>query len=392
MKALLLTVAILVTALAPAAAAEKDLDQAKAYFDAGKQAYEAREYLAAALAFEQAYDFSKNAAVLFSTAQAYRLHFLLERDVTSLDRAIDLYRRYLVEVRGGSRRTDAAEHLASLELQLAQLSPESRSGQTAGPRRTQIMVASRTEGARASVDDGDAAEVPVVRAADPGPHRVKVTKEGYFTETLRVEAVEGRLVVAQVDLRPMPARLNVAAPAGAKIAVDGRPLGEAPLGSVDLEAGSRLVTVQARGKHGFAKEVALKRGAESYVAVQLEDTGQRTISYIVLGAAGITLTAAITTGTMALLNEASARVYLTRKDVLKEDLTAADLEQYRSARARKGTFTKTFVSTLITSAVLTAVGGALYYLDEPGSNTPTLVVAPMVDGAGTVGVGSVVRF
>lgn len=377
---------------ATAAAAPTKLEEAKTYFDAGKQAYEARQYLAAALAFEQAYELSDNAAVLFSTAQAFRLHYLLERDVSSLDRAIDLYRRYLVEVSGGSRRADAAEHLASLELQLAQLTPERRAGAPEDERPTQIMVASRIDGAQAWLDDDGPRPVPLVRAVAPGPHRVRVERDGYFPETLSVVAVEGRLVVAQVDLRPQPARLNVAAPAGAKIALDGRALGEAPLGSVQIEAGQRLVTVQARGKTGFAKQVTLERGAETYVPVELEDTGQRTFSYVVLGTAAATFTAAMVTGSLALINEAAARGYLLQKDVLQqEDLTGTDLSDYRIHRARRSRYAKSFYGTLIASAALGAAGAALYFLDEPGGAVPSLAVTPVL-GPGTAGLASTLRF
>ncbi len=379
------SVLALLICLWPAVSPAQNLEQAKAYFDAGKQAYEAREYLAAAAAFQQAYELSGKSAVLFSTAQAYRLHFLLQRDVTSLDSAVDLYRRYLIEAKTGSRRADAAEHLASLELQLAQLAPDDPNRQRPNaPRLTQVMVASRTEGARVSMDGSKAAPVPLVRTATPGVHRVLVSKEGFFEESLEIVAVEGRLVVAQVNLQPRPAKLTLAAPTGSQVLVDGRPLGHAPLGSVELDAGRRLITISARGKHGFAKEVNLTRGQDTLVKVELKDTGQRTLSYWVLAGGGAVFTAAITTGILAGLNDASARIYLARQDLGEVPLTTEELATYRSARAKASDFKRAFWGTLIASSVITGVGAALYYFDSPSSSAPGMLsVAPAIspDGA-----------
>lgn len=371
--------------LLAAPAAGQDLEQAKAYFEAGKQAYEAREYLAAATAFQEAYEQSKKPALLFSTAQAYRLHFLMERNPQSLQSAVDLYRRYLTEASTGSRRTDAAELLASLEVQLNQLPAGDREAlKVADDRPTQVMIASRTEGALVSLDGADPSPVPLVRTATPGVHLVEVKKPGYFSETLQLVAVEGRLVVAQVNLQPLPAKLTVTAPTGAEVLLDGRRLGQAPLGTIDLESGRRLVSVSARGRHSVAQEVVLEGGKETYLKVELHDTGQRTMSYWILGGGGLVFTAAAVTGTLALLNDASARIYLTRRDIGDEVLTREELDTYRKARSKATDFKRAFWSTLIVSGALTSVGAALYFFDSPNSAGPGLLsVTPALgpDGA-----------
>ena len=54
------------------ALAEQGADEARRYFEAGKQAYEAEQFAAAALAFDEAYRLEPRPAILFSLAQAHK--------------------------------------------------------------------------------------------------------------------------------------------------------------------------------------------------------------------------------------------------------------------------------------------------------------------------------
>lgn len=353
------------------------VEQAKLYFSAGQQAYEARQYLVAATAFEQAYELSPQAAILFSTAQAYRLHFLVARQLEHLEKAIDLYRAYLVGAPAGTRRIDAAEHLATLEIRLAQLGGTKTAG---APQRkpTQIMIASRTPGAQASVGDAALQPVPVVKNVSPGPHRVRVEREGFFPEETEVTAVEGRLVVRDILLTERPGRLTVSTVTGAEVLVDGRPVGEAPLGRVLLlPSGRHAVVVRAPGKRTSVRYIALERGQESYLDIPLEETGQRILSYWVLGAGAAAFVASIATGATAAVFRGRAQLYLLERDDPDSRLTPADLALYRRDRSRQRDLSRAFWATLSVSAVLSALGSVLFFLDTPTTaDVMPLQVAP----------------
>ena len=65
-------------------------------------------------------------AILFSTAQAYRRQYFVDREPAKLKRAVDLYRQYVGEVAQGGRRDDAVQHLSDLEPLLARVEDEQR--------------------------------------------------------------------------------------------------------------------------------------------------------------------------------------------------------------------------------------------------------------------------
>lgn len=75
--------------------------EARTLFDAGQQAYGAGYYLEAARAFQQALELVPNPAITFSLAQCYRLQYFVDRRGEHLQRAVELYRRYLSEAPKG---------------------------------------------------------------------------------------------------------------------------------------------------------------------------------------------------------------------------------------------------------------------------------------------------
>ncbi len=390
--------------------------QAKSFFEAGQQAFEANEFDAAALAYQQALDLlpapkdgrnDPRPAIVFSLAQAYRRHYFDEldtekRSLDSLDRAVEAYRRYLVMTPDGSRRTDAKDHLATLELELARVSLMGLRRKAADAERpTRIMITSKTAGAQASIDGTKTATVPVVRDVEPGKHKITVSREGYFTEELETEAVKGSLAVVPVDLRAKPAKLRIEAPSDAMRTVpqalwcdvevgvgtekvlldtiDGRMVGVAPIrAALELEAGRRLVTVTAAGRQSYSRELDLSRGVQESLRVDLEPTGQRQAARYFLIGGGVVAAVGVLTGVTALLNNAAARVYFLRLDTGNEVLTQADLVNYRAARSDYVKFSAISVTTLIVAAVVLATGGVLYAFDSPSSATgPQVEVAPL---------------
>src|SRR5689334_10754538 len=121
---------LLVAFAAPAAAQPKvspgEKKKAEEFFRAGERAFNAKEYLVAAQALEEALKLYPVPPIIFSTAQAYRLQYFVDKDAGWLKRSIELYRMYVADVKSGGRRGDAVESLAELEPLLARLEQSSR--------------------------------------------------------------------------------------------------------------------------------------------------------------------------------------------------------------------------------------------------------------------------
>ncbi|WP_428261602.1 PEGA domain-containing protein [Haliangium sp.] len=364
--------AALVVIAAGAAHAQRDNDrraEAERLFRAGESAYNDGQYLIAAAAFEQAYELLPLPAIAFSAAQAYRLQYFIDKDSGHLLDAIELYRKYLGEVRQGGRRDDAAAGLAELEVIRARLE---REGALLPRRRdtnarTQLMITTQVEDATATVDGSDGTTPLVVEVA-PGEHQVEVRAEGYFPRRQTAVAVEGRLIVVELELAPEPARLTVVAAPGAAVAVDGRPAGETPLARpLAIPAGRHFVTVSRRGRQPWARELDFERGRGVELRPALEITGQRRASYWLLGLAGVTLAGAGVSGTFA---------WLADRDLAKlEDqrrtgsLTRGEFDEYRRLQDVRDNRLRITYGVLGAGALAAITGGVLYWFDTPRVQT-----------------------
>lgn len=387
MRALLVAAALL--SLATAARAEDaELEQAKAAFEAGKAAYAAGSYEAAIAAFTEAERLASRPAIVFSLAQAYRLQYFVDRRPPRIQRAVELYRRYLAEEPQGPRREDAVSHLASLEPLL--LKVEAEHGRTAmvEERRaeTQLMVSSSVKDAQVSIDGAPLAPAPLLQVVSPGAHQLLISAPGYFERRLEKLAVEGRLVVVDVELEERPAQLSLSAPDGAEVLIGGRRVGEAPLaGPVALPPGRHFVSVSRNGAYPKAEELVVERGQAVQVAVELESTTQRTTAYVVLGSAGALLIGGGVTTALALLAEGRAKDIRGRLDA-GQNLEPTDLDDYDRAVSRRDTFTALSVGLFAGGGAAALTGVLLYAFDHARAETaPGFQVAPV---AGPDGLGA----
>jgi hypothetical protein len=393
MKRFLLALLLIITASAPARG-EDTVEEARRYFEAGKQAYENGQYLVAATAFEEAFRLSPRPPVMFSMAQAYRRQYFVDRDPAKLKRALDLYKQYIVEVPQGGRRDDAVQYIGELEPMLARIEEEQKK-KGMGPVQamtpaasdaTQIMVSSRTKGATASLDGDKPGEVPMIREVKPGKHTIAVSADGYFPEEVEGVAVEGRLVVVEVNLKEQPAKLQVRGTDGAEVSVDGRPIGTVPFArAVELPAGRHFIAVAKRGHHPMTREVQLKRGQELSIDAPLERTSQRAISYWVFGAGGLALIGGgISTG-LAYSHQSKAQDVLDQRG--QGQITQDQLDEYNRQRDKRDEAVSASYVMYGSAAVLVATGALLYFVDNPRVEAPPPgmgAVAP-VAGAGYVG-------
>ncbi len=399
MRRVIIAVVLGLSALAPALAiAQKASPQVRAeaerFFRAGERAYNAGQYVAAAQAFEEAWKRLPLPAIAFSAAQAYRLQYFIDKDPARLKRAIQLYREYIAQTPQGGRRDDAVTSLAELEPILARIEEDQRKkgmGPVADmPRQkvtTQLMVTTQVEGARASIGDAEPAPAPLIREVAPGNHKVAVTAEGYFPVEQTATAVEGRLVVVEVELSPRPAIVTLRAEAGAQVLVDGRAVGTTPLRPLELDAGTHLISVSRRGRRAWAREITVARGDEVTLHAALQTTTQRKVSYWVLGASVVTLAGAGVYGFMAAGDDGDASDLLALRD--ERALTPDEVVDYQAAVDRRDDRRSTMYTLLGVGGAMAVTGTLLYFIDTPSPEAPRTTVVPRATAGDSDGVAMV---
>jgi len=366
------------------------LEEARVYFDAGRQAYESGDYTTAIRSFEHAFEKVPRPEIAFSLAQAYRKQYIVDSDVAKLKRAAELYRRYLDEVPNGGRREDAVQNLGELQPQLLRLEALKAAATpppAPPPPPTQLMVMSPIAGIHVAIDDGTLVAAPITKEVAAGPHRIHAEADGYVSTEVDGLAVEGRLVVIEATLRERPALLTVDADASADVNLDGRPIDVgAPIATL---AGRHVLTVGERGHNPWVREVALERGRLTHVRAELESTGQRKLAKVILGVSAAVLAGAATTTTLAFIAQGNAQDLLKKKGA--SGWSSSDLAEYDSQRSRRDTFVLTS-GILYGAAALAAVTGLLLYVaDTPATPRLGREILPVL-GPGEVGASLTGQF
>lgn len=375
-----------------AASADADvLAQARRYFEAGKQAYDAGRYGGAIAAFAESYRLAPRTATVFSLAQAYRLEYFQGRDVKKLKRAIDLYQQYLREEREGARRSDASEHLAAIEpLWAALTDADRRRASELEPARaqpTQLMVSSQTAGAVVALDGAAPVAVPLVAEVKPGRHTLRVEAPGHFAQDIEQVAVEGRLVMVDARLEAMPGRLVLDVPSGAEVRVGATPVGEGPIAEpIALPAGRYRVTVSQLGRHPEQREVVLERAGTTALSVELETTTQRYVAYGVLGAAALFAGGGVAT-TLGAFSEQRRAEALADRRLAGDVLSLEEARDYDRAINRREGLRSVSIGLYGVSLAAAVAGVLLYTLDHPRApDAGGLELQPLV-GPGVAGAG-----
>ncbi|HET6613832.1 MAG TPA: PEGA domain-containing protein [Kofleriaceae bacterium] len=387
-------------AMSAPARADDEREVSKRWFRAGERAYGAGQYSVAAEAFERSYAALALPAIAFSAAQAYRLQYFVDKDTAKLERAIQLYRAYVKAVKKGGRRDDAVASLAELEPILARMGggTGASAAPPPAPTRTRLMVFGNIDGASAKVDGATAGTLPVTREVKPGPHKIKVSAGGYFPTERTVTAVKGELVAVEINLSARPATLAIDASDGAVIEVDGRKVGQTPLGRpVEVSPGTRLVTVTLSGHEPFSKTVKVERGETIKLDPALPSTTQRRVSYAVLGTSAALLVGAGVTGFFALRADADASDINDRRAT--GTISVADLAEYNRRRGDRDNYLAWTYGLAGAGAAVGITGALLYFMDHPEPESQPISAAPAGDialapivGPGLTGVAAAARF
>jgi hypothetical protein len=195
---------------------------------------------------EQAYAKGQFRNALWNLAECYRL---LDRPV----RAIDALERFRVHPRTPPKEKEqAGRDIASLRAQL--------------PR---LEVRSSLPGAQVLVDGHERGKTPIAVELDPGPHIVEVQTTGFSPARRQLTLRSGERTSVELGLTMLPARLTVETqPAGAEIAVGGRPRGRAPI-TLPLTPGEAQVVATLPGHRDTRRAVTLLPGGDLRMVLTL---------------------------------------------------------------------------------------------------------------------------
>jgi hypothetical protein len=372
----LVAVALLLTPDLAWADPETPGERARTYFRAGNEAYEGGQYRAALRAYQEAHALEPLPETQFSMGQAARLAFFDERDPALLAEAIAHFQAYLAAVPTGRRRAHAVQHIAALEALRALAPPRDPvAPEEAARKDTLILVVSRAPGARARVGDGPWGETPLAAEVTPGTHRVEVEAPGHTASSAAWPVVAGKMVVAQMDLEPLPAQLRIDAPEGAHIGVDGRHVGTAPLvAPLGVAPGAHEIVVAVTGRESVRRTLTVGPGQARAVGVGLAPrTDARVTSLVLLGTGGALATASGVAAVVAWSAERSALAI--EADVGQRPLSSGDLDDHRDAVGTRDA-ARTASLVLLGGGVATALAGALIFvIDGDASSTPAMSAA-----------------
>lgn len=357
---------------------------ARDYYLAGQAAYQAGDYAAAALAFEEADRALPDPATVFSLAQAYRQLYVQLHDSSYAARAVELYEQYLDRLPKGRRAADAREFVATLAtlLELAKYRGDDVSAKSLAPR-TQLMVWSRLDGARGSVDGGEHVALPLVVDTVPGVHTFEVIADGHELERLEIEAIDGRLVAMEAAPRPRPAELRVRRPRGAWLAIDGERVADRGDG-VRVPPGRHRIDVGRRGRTPASRDVVVGPGATQSLDIDLHVSPRRRRATLAFVGGGALAVAAAGTFAYASVhaNKADDLLALRSTRAWTND-QHDDYMTHRAATARWSAASAVLAGSAI---AVTAVGAYLFIADNPSPAGRTTILPAIGDTGASVSV------
>jgi hypothetical protein len=339
---------------------------AKQLFLAGQQAYDAGRYEVAIRAFAAAQALSPSDLLTFDLAQSYRKKFLALGDFTALDKAVELYRRFLATSATGRERPMATDAIAELLTIAAKRPDPTPAPEPRAPERqtaeTEIMIVSEAAGALVALDGKEPSRAPLFEVVTPGPHRARATAPGFEPADATVTAVAGRFVVSELQLKPLPATLQLSASRPGTLELDGVGMGALPARPIRIASGHHHLQIRLRGYQPWERDVDVDRGAHLELRARLRPTVQRRAVRWLGAAAGLvgvgTIVAGIVWGTSY---RTAAAIYAREMRGL---IAGGDIDVYNQALA---TNDQARVATEIGAALggTLALTTLLLYLVEP---------------------------
>ncbi len=339
--------------------AERDIDQAKRLFEAGRRAAGSRRWDEAVRFFAEAYRLSESPGQLYALGRAHRaLYFDAGRDPVQLRLALLRFRQYVERGPDGVNKDRARRYIAELEPYAHVLE-----GFDEDVVVTSLMVHSTVEGAMVSIDDAEFRDAPVAVDVEPGSHRVRVRAPGHRDALRTVTVPEGVTVPLDVPLDPLPASLRVRGTEGADVWIDGQRNGRLPLpNALTLFAGEHRVAVTRAGRRSFVADLELERGEDRAIDVALARTPQRKASLVALALGGGSLVAAATLTGLAF--GAQRRAGDIQRERETTGITADRFAQGQEAWRQRDALRSGAIATAVVGGVLLATGVVLFLTDR----------------------------
>ncbi len=170
-----------------------DQGDAKAMLQQGKTLIEEEDYEGALAALQESYRLQPKAYVLFNIAMCQKALFLYTEAIASFRQYLDL---------GETEQELAAEAKMRQMTEAALRDLDMLVGK--------ITIAGAPDEAELTIDDGNAVYLPLRKPliVDPGPHGVKVTKEGFEPFETEVTIDSGAAIVVRAELTPLGEEMN----------------------------------------------------------------------------------------------------------------------------------------------------------------------------------------
>lgn len=321
-------------------------------------------------AFTQVYEEDHRRSALLGIARCHRDRFARTGAAEARALAIAHYHAYLATA--PTPRTAKEARAAITSLRAEDATPLSEAKLQKPARASWLAITSPTPKTQARIDGHEPRPVPTFVRVSPGRHHVVLSSRDHLPRALSVSVAKGALNHMHVELKLRPAQVELAAPEGARLRVDGTFAGVAPFdGALSLAPGRRVLTVSQLGHEPRRTIVELRPGTRHDITIDLSPTPQRygAISLFAIGGAGVAT--AIGLGVVAVVKDTAAGQSNEQSERSRLEGSASD---YRlgAALAAGGGF------------AAWTVGGALFLFDDA-----PVAVSP---GPGLVGGAVSARF
>lgn len=399
--------AILV-ALALGGTAHADKALAAKYYRAGQKAYQAQAFESAAENLDRAFQELPVPELAFSAAQAYRRAHRVKANVDHVVRAIELYKFYLSKITDGGRVADASDNLTEMERELVALGGAKAPSASPPPaKRTRLAVTVSLIGVDTAVDlkeleerktgpsiavvtklDGAAIKPDQMIEVAPGKHVVRAEAAGFAPVERTEDIQDGASELVELELSPLPAALSIKTEKGARVSVDGRGIGTAPVPPVSLPAGRHVFTIIRSGREPVARELVLERGQSVTIEQKLVATERRrAVTWVLVGGGALAL---FTTTTAIAAFHEDSQASDDFRELQKGNADPYLRASYANARSLRDQLRTSALLGGIATFGVVAVAAFLYGFDTPSAEG--LRVTPIATGGGGGGAAVIGRF
>jgi hypothetical protein len=239
----------------PPTVSPKDMARARLHFQQGVALFEEHNYDAALAEFEAAYGASKEPIVLYNLGLTYKALFRYVDALDALGRYLDESASHGQTI-SADRRTEVEGLISGIRSLLADITIVIR------PPEANVRVDGRP------IILGLAGTIKLAA----GTHAIDATEPGYSADRREIVVVAGVPQRVSLELAPIPHTGHVGIrtdQTAARVTVDGRDLGQAPV-DVELSTGGHHLDVTAPGFASSSSELVVAPGESRTMMIRLE--------------------------------------------------------------------------------------------------------------------------